>query len=222
MNTDTAFRRLRAANPVQAVTPADADVLFERITSTAPQGPSRRASRRRRRLIVAAFALVVAAVLASAAPAISNWLGDIIGGPEATSEYGTAQSRLTLPPGYDWPPLNFPPNSVTSRGAGGSFAVNIAQAAWECYWVKGIRAGDVAQQRRAHAALSDLLTNHIVVAPKGASENWMPPQATTTPTAVFADDGGYQYKQRMYAEAAAGRPLLLEQSCRANAPAGWK
>ena len=222
MSTDSAFSRLRAANPVPAVTAVDADALFDRITSTAVEFPSRRASRRRRRLIVAAVALVLAAVLASTAPAISNWLGDIIGGPGVTSEYGTAQGRLTLPPGYDWPPLNFPANSVTSRGAGGSFAVNIAQAAWECYWVKEIRAGDVAEQRRAHAAVSDLLANDVVVAPKGASENWMPPQATATPTAVYADDGGYQYKQRMYAQAAAGRPRLLEQSCRANAPAGWK
>jgi hypothetical protein len=222
MSTDTAFGRLRAANPVHAAAPVDADALFDRITSTPVERPSRRASRRRRRLIVAAVALVVAAVLASTAPAISSWIGDIIGGPEATSEYGAAQSRLTLPPGYDWPPLNFPPNSVTSRGAGGSFAVNIAQTAWECYWVKEIRSGDVAEQRRAHAAVSDLLTNHVVVAPEGASENWMPPQATATPTAVYADDGGYQYKERMYAQAAAGRPQLLEQSCRANAPAGWK
>jgi hypothetical protein len=33
---------------------------------------------------------------------------------------------------------------------------------------------------------------------------------------VFADDGGYQFKQRAYAEAAAGNPRLLQQSCRAN------
>ena len=220
MNTDIAFRRLRAANPVQAVTPMDADALFERIASTAPQRPLRRGARRRRRLTVAAVALFLAAVLASTAPAISNWIGDIIGGPEVRSEYGEAQSRLTLPPGYDWPRLNFPPNSVTSRGAGGSFAVNIAQDAWECYWVQEIRSGNVANQRRAHAALSDLLTNHIVVAPKGVSENWMPPQTSKTPTAVYADDGGIQLKQRMYAEAAAGHPELLEQSCRANAPSG--
>ena len=30
-----------------------------------------------------------------------------------------------------------------------------------------------------------------------------------TPTAAFPDDGGYRYKQRMYAEAAAGHPQLL-------------
>ena len=64
------------------------------------------------------------------------------------------------------------------------------------------------------------MTNHVVIAPKGASENWSPPQ-TGVPTATYADDGGYQYKQRAYAEAAAGNPQLLEQSCRANAPPGW-
>jgi hypothetical protein len=36
---------------------------------------------------------------------------------------------------------------------------------------------------------------------------------------VFADDGGYQFKQRAYAEAADGKPKLLEESCRANGPA---
>jgi hypothetical protein len=57
-----------------------------------------------------------------------------------------------------------------------------------------------------------------VVAPDGASENWSPPDAESTPTMVFADDGGFQLTQRMYAEAAAGKPRLLEESCRANGP----
>jgi hypothetical protein len=60
-----------------------------------------------------------------------------------------------------------------------------------------------------------------VIAPEGASENWTPPQSAKTPTAAYADDGGYQLKLRMYAEASAGHPQLLEQSCRANALAGW-
>jgi hypothetical protein len=222
MTTDAAFGRLRAANPVAVATVADADALFDRITSTAPERPLRRPSRRRRRLLVAAVALVLAAVVASTAPAISNWIGDVIGQSEVTSEYGDSQSRLTLPPGYDWPKLSFPSNSVASRGAGGSYAVMIAQAAWECYWVQEIRAGNVAHQRRAHAALRDLLANHIVITPEGASENWAPPQSVRTPTASYADDGGYEYKERMYAEAAAGHPRQLAQSCRANAPAGWE
>jgi hypothetical protein len=136
------------------------------------------------------------------------------------SEFAKAESKLSLPPGYTWPKLNFPSDSVTSRGAGGSRAVTISQAAWECYWVQAIHDRDIAGERRARATLSDLMTNHIVVAPTGASENWSPPQSQT-PTATFADDGGYQFKQKMYAEAAAGDPQLLEQSCRANALPGW-
>jgi hypothetical protein len=219
MTTDTAFDRLRRANPCPAATTADAESLFERITSTAPDARSRRRPRtyRRAALVLAVVAALVA-VLASAAPAISNWIGDVIGKTEVTSEYADAQSKLTLPPGYAWPDQNFPANAVTSRGAGGSFAVFAAQGAWECYWVKAIRDGNVAGGRRARLALRDLMTRHIVVAPSGASENWSPPQSEHTPTAAFADDGGYELKQKMYAEAAAGRPQLLEQSCRANGP----
>ena len=221
MNSDVAFSRLRAANPVQPATTADPDTLFDRITTAEPERPLRRPSRRRRRLIVAAIALAVAAALASTAPAISSWIGDIIGPAEVNSEFAEAQKQLSIPPGYSWPKLNFPTDSVASRGGGGSFAVSIAQAAWECYWVQEIRDGHVANQRRAHAALGNLLANNIVIAPEGASENYTPPQSATTPTAVYADDGGVQYKQRMYAEAAAGHPKLLEQSCRANSPPGW-
>jgi hypothetical protein len=36
---------------------------------------------------------------------------------------------------------------------------------------------------------------------------------------VFADDGGYQLKQRAYADAADGNPKPLEQICRAQGPA---
>lgn len=213
MINDPAIRRLRAANIVAAASAVDSEELFARITSVAPE-PRRDVIwfRRRRGLLVLALGLIVVAVVASTAPAVSNWFGDIIGPSEVHSEYGQAQQELSLPPGASWPKLNFPANSVTSRGGGGSFAVANAMAAWECYWVQTIRDRDVAGGRRAHAALNDLLTKHVVVAPNGASENWSPPQANGTPTAVFADDGGYQYKQRMYAEAAAGHPQLLEQS----------
>ena len=44
------------------------------------------------------------------------------------------------------------------------------------------------------------------------------PNAASFPVAVFADDGGYQFKMRMYADAAAGHPQELIQSCRANGP----
>jgi len=217
MSIDLAFRRLRAANPAQPATTVDADALFDRITAVSPE-PVVVRSRSRRRVLAVAVALVLAAALATAAPAISNWLGDIIGPSEVQSEYAAAHDRLTLPPGYDWPKLNFPTDSVTSRGAGGAFAVSIAQSAWECYWVDAIRGGDTAGEQLARKALGSLMANNIVVAPSGAPENWSPPQSAGRPIAPFADDGGYEYKERMYAEAAAGRPQLLEQSCRANAP----
>ncbi len=219
MTTDSAFNRLRDANPLPAATAVDAEALFERITGTAPDRRIRRRSRpyRRAALVLAIVAVLVAA-LASTAPAISSWIGDVIGKKEVTSEYIDAQSKLSLPPGYTWPEQNFPADSVTSRGGGGSFAVFAAQTAWECYWVQAIRDRDVAGGQRARVALSDLLANHIVVAPSGASENWSPPRSARTPTAAFADDGGYELKQKMYAEAAAGDPKLLEQSCRANGP----
>jgi hypothetical protein len=221
MTTDPAFDRLRAANPFSPATSQDVDALFNRITSAAVDQRLRTpAPRYRRPMLVFAVALALVAVLASTAFALSGWIGDIIGPSEVKSEFAKAQSKLSLPPGYTWPKLNFPSDSVTSRGAGGSRAVDISQVAWECYWVRAIHDRDTAGERRARAALSDLMANHIVVAPKDASENWSPPQSQT-PTATFADDGGYQFKQKAYAEAAAGHPQLLEQSCRANAPPGW-
>ncbi|HEX5467898.1 MAG TPA: hypothetical protein VFW80_02500 [Gaiellaceae bacterium] len=218
MTDDLTLQRLRAANPAPPATTVDTNALFSRITNETPEALTDRAPRRRRRVLVLALAVLVLAVLASTAPAISNWIGDVIGPSEVSSEYAAAQKELTLPPGYSWPDDNFPSNSVTSRGAGGSLAVMTAMGAWECYWVKAIRDGDTREQRDAHAALLNLLANHVVVAPKGASENWAPPQASETPTAAFADDGGYEYKQRMYAAAAAGDSKLLAQSCRANGP----
>lgn len=215
--TDHTLNRLRAANPFPAATTVDAEALFERIVLAPPDRPlARRPRRHSRRLAVALVAAVLACgILATGA--LSGWF-HIIGGSTVKAEYAAAQKQLTLPPGYDWPPLNWPPNTVTSQGAGGSFAVNIDQDAWECYWVGAIHSGNVAGEQRAKAALDDLMANHIVIAPKGAPEDYTPPQASRTPTAAFADDGGYQYKQRMYAEAAAGKPQLLEQSCRANGP----
>ena len=98
-------------------------------------------------------------------------------------------------------------------------AVSLDQDAWECYWVDAIHSGDAAAGQRAEDVLNGLMANHIVIAPAGAPEDYTPPQSARTPTLAYADDGGYQYKQRMYAEAAAGRPQLLEQSCKANGPA---
>jgi hypothetical protein len=220
MTTASAIDRLRAAKPLAPASSVDTEALFSRITSAAPDRRLRKSTRRRSRpVLVFAVALALVAVVASTALALSGWIGDIIGPSEVSSEFTKAESQLQLPPGYTWPKLNFPSDSVTSRGAGGSYAVTMAQTAWECYWAQSIRERDIAGEQNARAALNDLMTNHVVVAPTGASENWSPPQ-TGKPLATFADDGGYQFKQRMYAQAAAGHPQLLEQSCRANGPSG--
>jgi hypothetical protein len=222
MTTDSAIDRLRAAKPLVPSSSVDAEALFSSITTAAPDRRLRKSTRRHSRpLLVFAIAFALVAVIASTALALSGWIGEIIGPSEVNSEFVKAETQLHLPPGYTWPKFNFPADSVTSRGAGGSSAVTIAQSAWECYWVHSIRGRDAAGQQTARAALSELMANNIVIAPNGASENWSPPQAGK-PVATFADDGGYQYKQRTYAQAAAGHPQLLEQSCRANAPPGWR
>ena len=220
--TDQTLNRLRAANPCPATTPVAADGLFDRIVLIPPDRRLGRAPRHhhRRLMLVLAAAVVVCGVLASGA--LSGWFSHIIAGPTVKTEYADAQKQLTMPPGYAWPPLHWPSNSVTSRGAGGSFAVSLDQDAWECYWVDAIHSGDGAAQRKAKAALDDLMTNHIVIAPAGAPEDYTPPQSAKAPTLAFAHDGGYHYKQRMYAEAAAGKPKLLEQSCRANGPSSHR
>jgi hypothetical protein len=223
MSTDAALRRLRAANPVPHPVAADADALFEQIARETPDARLLRERRRvRRGALVVAAVVVLAAVLASTAPALSNWIGDVIGRDEIESEYAQATHQLTLPPGYEWPRLAYPESSVASRGAGGSSAVLIAEVAWECYWARAIEERNGAAERRAAAALADLMANHIIVAPPGASENWTPPRADGKPVAVYADDGGYEYKRRMYAAAASGDATLVAQSCRANAPARWR
>ena len=217
--TDHALSRLRAANPFPATAAVHDETLFDQIVLAPPDRRLLRANRRYRRpVLVLAVALITCGLLASAAYAISGWIGHIIDGPTVQAEYTAAQKQLVMPPGDRWPPLNWHKNEVTSRGAGGAFAVSIDQVAWECYWVDAIRSDDVAGQRRANAALDDLMANHIVIAPAGSPEDYTPPQSAQTPTLAFADDGGYQYKQRMYAEAAAGKPQLLEQSCLANGP----
>jgi hypothetical protein len=222
--TDHTLNRLSAANPFSAATIPDAEALFERIVAS--PGDRRlgatSAKRRRGRAFVLVTALVACGLLASAAYGISSLLGDVIGGPTVKAEYAKAKTELTLPPGYAWPKLHWPAHTVTSRGAGGGYAVAFDQGAWECYWVTAIRSGDAAASRRAHIALDYLLAKNSVVAPAGASENWSPPIAEDTPTQVFADDGGFQYKQRMYAAAAAGNPQQLEQSCRNNGPTTYR
>ena len=117
-----------------------------------------------------------------------------------------------------WPALHIDPHSLTGRGAGGGHAVLIAENAWECYWVQAIHRRDTAAQTRAHAELNALLRNNTMVAPSGASENWTPPNPPNRPFAVFADDGGFEWLRGTYAQAAAGNPARLIDTCRANAP----
>jgi hypothetical protein len=99
MSTDAALRRLRAANPVPHPVAADADALFEQIVRETPDARLLRERRRvRRGALVVAAVVVLAAVLASTAPALSNWIGDVIGRDEIESEYARATHQLTLPP----------------------------------------------------------------------------------------------------------------------------
>jgi hypothetical protein len=218
MKNDPTLAYLRRLNPVPEAASVQGGELFDRITSRPPDErlPARRPAYRRRIALVA-VGLAVMALLATTALAISGWFGDVVKPPVTRQEYRNAQDVLTLPPGATWPELNLDPNSVTSRGGGGADAVMIAMGSWECYWVGAIRSGDEQAQQQAHAALTSLLADHAVIAPAGASENWSP-TGHAFPVVAFADDGGYQWKQKMYADAAAGHPRNLVQSCRANGP----
>ena len=218
MKNDSTFAYLRRLNPVPQAASVDGAELFEQITSL-PQD-ERAAARRspnRRRIALVAVALAATAILATTAFAVANWFGDVVKPAVTKQEYKTAQSELRLPPGVTWPELNVDPNSVTSRGGGGSSAVMVAMGSWECYWADAIKSGDEQAQQRAHAELNSLFANHVVIAPAGASEIWFP-TGHAFPVVAFADDGGYQWKQKMYADAAAGHPKNLIQSCRANGP----
>jgi len=223
MKNDSLLTRLQAANPEPLIVQTDSFDLFNRITAEPPDprlaAPARKRLVRRRGLALA-VAFAVAALLASTAYAISRFIADDVVGPDVTkAEYVAAQSRLELPPGATWPSISFgPANSVTGRGAGGGIAVLNAQNAWECYWVRAIRAGDKPAQARAHAALNALLANNMLEAPAGASENYRPPNPPKVPFAVFAHDGGLDWIKASYAAAAAGHPKNLRASCYANAP----
>jgi len=216
MKNDSVLLRLRAANPYPHVAAVDSDALFERIVAL-PRGTDERRRRFRRPVLVLAVALLAVAVLASAAFAISQLLGGDVVKPDVTlAEYHAAQRELAVPPGYRWPALNVDPNSVTTRGGGGGYAVLNAEIAWDCYWVDAIRRGDPAGQNQAHAQLERLLRNNILVAPAGAPEGWVPADPPSQPFAVFARDGGYEWLQQTVALAAAGHPQRLAQRCAAN------
>jgi hypothetical protein len=201
MKNDSTLTYLRRLNPVSEAASVDGAELFERITSLPrDERPAPRRSATRRRVALVAVGLAVMALLATTAFAVANWFGDVVKPAVTKQEYKTAQSELTLPPGVTWPELNVDPNSVTSRGGGGSSAVMIAMGSWECYWVDAIKSGDEQAQQQAHAELNALFANHVF------------------PVVAFADDGGYEFKQETYAKAAAGNPRKLIQSCRANGP----
>jgi hypothetical protein len=217
MRNDSALAHLRRLNPVPKAASVDGAELFERITSLPPD--ERLAARRptyRRRIALVAVALAAMAILATTAFAVANWFGDAVEPAVTKQEYETAQGELTLPPGATWPSFRIVPNSVTSRGAGGGYAVLIAMNRWECYWVDAIRRGDEPAQERSHATLAGLLQNNVLEAPKGAPENYTPPNPPSVPYAVFAHDGGLDYIRGMYRDAASGDAKSLAQSCKAN------
>lgn len=220
MTKDTTLLRLRKANPHPLPTTVDESDLFTRITEHPPDSRLRgRATPRHRRGLVLALSFAVMALLASTAYALSTWVFPSSVKPEVTAqEYRRAQQELPLPPGYSWPVLYFEPNSVTGKGAGGGHAVLISQNAWECYWVNAIRKGDKAAQRRARKQLDVLLAHNVLVAPRGAPEDWRPANPPKGPYAVWAYDGGLTWVRGTYKIAAAGDPRRLIQSCRANSP----
>jgi hypothetical protein len=216
--------RLRAAAPAPVVLATDRDALLARIVagSPAPARETRPQRRPRRRLAVVAGLAVAAALTAGTAFAVGGLLGwhtdnSLIQSPrEWRALYRTATRELTLPPGMRWPYRTLAPNSVTSRNEPGGMAVGIAQVSWECYWTAAIRSSNTAAERRARAALTDIVRHHIVVAPAGSPENVAPPAGTRAPFAIYASDGGLAYVKRTYARAAAGDPNGIAQSCRAN------
>jgi hypothetical protein len=210
MKTDPTFARIAAANPYSPRATEFDQTLFQRIVALPRE--RRRGPRRR---VVVAVVFAAAAVLSSSAVAVDKWLTGAVKPDVTMQEYRTAQTVLRLPPGAAWPTLSLDPDSMTSRGGGGGIAIDIAMTKWECYWAAAIHDGDTAAERRSQRALTGLL-QRIVIVPNGASEDWVPADPPASPYAKFADDGGYQLKQRIYAEAAAGDATGVAQSCRAN------
>ncbi len=219
-----AMDRLRAAAPAPVELETDRDALFHRIVAGAhaPAPTGRPPRRPRRRLAVVAGLAMAAALTAGTAFAVGGLLGwhtdnSLLQSPrEWRKLYRKATRELTLPPGMRWPYRTLAPNTVTSRDEPAGMAVGIAQVSWECYWTAAIRADDTPAERRAQAALSDIVRHHIVVAPPGSPENVAPPAGTRPPFEIYASDGGLAYDKHHYALAAAGDPSGIAQSCRAN------
>ena len=210
MKTDPTFTRIAAANPYSAPAPAFDDALFDRIVAL-----PRERHRGPRRRVVVAVVFAAAAVLTSRAVAVDKWLTGSVKPDVTLQEYRDAQTVLSLPPGAAWPALHVEQKSMTTRGGGGGYAIAIAMTKWECYWSSAIHDGDTAAEHSAQRALTNLL-RRVVIVPNGEPEDWAPANPPAPPYARFADDGGYQFKQRIYAQAAAGDASGVAQSCRAN------
>jgi hypothetical protein len=224
------MERLLRARP--DVTDAiDRDALFAQIVATAQDHEQPQMSRSgRRRLAIGCIAVAVLCLTAGTAFAVTGfnlfgWHTDttIVKNPREWQRlYHDATRELTLPPGEHWPDRTLPADTVTSRTGPAGTAVAISQTAWECYWVDAIRHGDGTAGRQARAALDDLLSHHILVAPPGSPENVAPPAGTNPPFEIYASDGGIQFVRKMYRDAASGHPATLIQSCRANGPVGTR
>jgi hypothetical protein len=222
MNT---MQRLRTARPPSAKVTVDRDALFASIVASASRPAEGRDRRRpRRKLVVVTVVAAVAVLAAGSTLGVAGLLGwhtdnSLVSNPrEWRALYRAATRELTLPPGVKWPYRTLAPNNVTSRDYPGGMAVGISQIAWECYWVGAIRTDNVAGQHRAQSALADIVRHHIAVAPPGSPENVAPPATVKPPFEIYASDGGLQADKHMYAEAAAGNPAGIAQSCRANGP----
>jgi hypothetical protein len=219
------MERLRNAAPAAPSQSIDRDVLFAGIVGRPgdPAVASRprltRSTRRRLTIVLVALAIATLTAATALATGFLGWHDEttVIDKPQQwQSLYRAATRQLTLPPGETWPHRTLPPNTVTGMSQPGGEAVAISRGSWECYWGKAIRSGDTAAQARAQAALADINANHTLGAPDGASENVAPPDTIKGPYEIFANDGGIQFVRKMYADAAAGRPAMLFQSCRAN------
>ena len=222
MNT---MERLQNAAPAAPAPMLDRDAVFASIVAR-PGDPAvtakpRRSRPTRRRLTIALVVIALAALTTATAFAtgVIGWHDEtaIIQQPQQWEAlYRDATQKLTLPPGQSWPHRTLPPNTVTGMSQPGGEAVAISRVRWECYWGSAIRSGDTAAQAQAQAALADINANHTLVAPDGSSENVAPPANLQGPFEIFAADGGIQFVKKMYADAAAGKPAMLFQSCRAN------
>lgn len=204
---------LATANPVPAASTAFDEQLFAQIVAL----PRDRAARRRpRKRVAVAVVFATALLVTSTAVGVDRWLTGAVKPDVTLAEYKESQALVPLPPGATWPVLHVEPNSMTTRGGGGGYALEIAMTKWECYWAAAIRSGDGPAQQRSKAVLHDLLRNHAVVKPDAAPEDWVPASPPAFPYVVYADDGGYQFELKIWAEAADGDVSGIEQSCRAN------